>query len=68
MYKFIVDENKRKSAVIISIEEYEAIQKELKEYRKKIEIFEEKLDIKLAEKAIKAKGKKIPFNLSNYVL
>ena len=35
MYKIILDENKRKSAVIISIKEYEAIQKELKEYKKK---------------------------------
>jgi len=67
MYKIILDENKRKSAVIISIKEYEAIQKELKEYKKQIEIFEEKLDIKFAEKAIKAKGKKIPFDLKNYV-
>ena len=67
MYKIILDENKRKSAVIISIKEYEAIQKELKEYKRKIEIFEEKLDIKFAEKAIKGKEKKIPFDIKNYV-
>jgi len=67
MYKYILDEKEKKTAVILSIKEFENIQKELKENREKIETLEDKLDIKLAKKVLKSKGKKIPFDLRNYV-
>jgi len=67
MYKFILDEKEKKTAVILSITEFEEIRKELKENRKKIEILEDKLDIKMAGKALKSKEKRIPFDLENYV-
>ena len=67
MYKYILDEKEKKTAVILSIKEFENIQKELKENREKIETLEDKLDIKLAKKALKSEGKKIPFDLRNYV-
>jgi hypothetical protein len=67
MYKFILNEKEKKTAVILSIREFENIRRELKENRKRIEILEDKLDIKLAGKALKSKEKKIPFDLDNYV-
>ena len=67
MYKYILDEKEKKTAVILSIKEFENIQKELKENREKIETLEDKLDIKLTKKVLKSKGKKIPFDLRNYV-
>ncbi|HED37772.1 MAG TPA: hypothetical protein ENI76_05950 [Ignavibacteria bacterium] len=66
MYKYILDEKENKTAVILSIKEFENIQKELKETREKIDTLEDKLDIKLANKALKSKEKRIPFDLRNY--
>jgi hypothetical protein len=67
MYKYILDEKENKTAVILSIKEFENIKKELKESRERIDILEDKLDIKLATKILKSKEKKIPFDLNNYV-
>ena len=67
MYKYILDEKENKTAVILSIKEFENIQKELKETREKIDTLEDKLDIKLANKELKSKEKRIPFDLRNYV-
>ena len=67
MYKFILDEKEKKTSIILSIKEFENIQKELKQNREKIELLENKLDIKLSRKALKSNGKRIPFELKNYV-
>jgi len=67
MYKFILDEKEKKTSIILSIKEFENIQKELKQNREKIELLENKLDIKLSKKALKSNGKRIPFELKNYV-
>ena len=52
---------------MISIADFQKLQKELKANRERIEILEDKLDIKLAKKALESKSGKIPFNLKNYV-
>ncbi len=67
MYKYILDEKENKTAVILSIQEFENIQKELRENREKIEKLEDELDIKIASKVLKSKEKSIPFNIKNYV-
>ena len=67
MHKFILDEKEKKTSIILSIKEFENIQKELKQNREKIELLENKLDIKLSRKALKSNGKRIPFELKNYV-
>ena len=67
MYKYILDERENKTAVILSLKEFENIQKELKKSKKIIEILKDKLDIKLANKVLKSKEKPIPFELKNYV-
>ncbi|HPO55919.1 MAG: hypothetical protein GX452_07320 [Ignavibacteriales bacterium] len=67
MYKFIINEKEEKTAVVISIADFQKLQKELKANRERIEILEDKLDIKLAKKALESKSGKIPFNLKNYV-
>lgn len=67
MYKYILDEKNKKESVIMSIKEFENIQKELRENRERIEILEDELDIKLADRVLKSKEKTIPFDLKNYV-
>jgi tetrahydromethanopterin S-methyltransferase subunit G len=67
MYKFILDEKEKKTAVILSVKEFENIKKELKKSRERIELLEDELDIKLAKKTLRSKGKRIPFDLKNYV-
>lgn len=67
MYKYILDEKNNKEAVILSIKEFEKIQKELKENKERIEKLEDELDIKLANKVLRSKEKAIPFDLKNYV-
>jgi len=67
MFKYILDDKDNKTAVIISMKEFEKIQNELKSNRDKIERLEDKLDIKLAKKALKSKDKRISFDLKNYV-
>ncbi|HPO55913.1 MAG TPA: hypothetical protein PKY46_07905 [Ignavibacteriaceae bacterium] len=67
MYKFIINEKEEKTAVVISIADFQRLQKELKANRERIEILEDKLDIKLAKKALESKSRRIPFNLKNYV-
>ncbi len=67
MYKYILDEKNKKESVILSIKEFENIQKELRENRERIEILEDELDIKLADRVLKSKEKTIPFDLKNYV-
>lgn len=68
MYKYILDEKENKTAVILSIKEFENIQNELRENRERIEELEDELDIKLANKVLKSKEKSIPFDIKNYVL
>jgi PHD/YefM family antitoxin component YafN of YafNO toxin-antitoxin module len=67
MYKYILDEKNNKEAVILSIKEFEKIQKELKENKKRIEMLEDELDIKLSKKVLRSKEKPIAFDLKNYV-
>ena len=55
MYKYILDEKNKKESVILSIKEFENIQKELRENRERIEILEDELDIKLADRVLKSK-------------
>ena len=66
MHKYILDEKNNKEAVILSIKEFENIQKELKDNRERIEMLEDELDIKLSDKVLKSKEKTIPFDLKNY--
>ena len=67
MYKYILDENQKKTAVILSIKEFEDIQKKLIENKEKIEALENALDIKLADDIMKSKEEIIPFKASDYV-
>jgi hypothetical protein len=67
MYKYILDEKAKRTAVILSIKEFENIQKELKKNKERIEILEDRLDIKLANKMLKSEDTPISFDLKNYV-
>jgi hypothetical protein len=67
MFKYILDDKDNKTAVIISMKEFKIIQNELKANRDEIERLEDKLDIRLAKKALKSKEKRLSFDLKNYV-
>ena len=66
MNSYLVDKNNKKKAVIVPIDEYNTLVKELKKYKKITESLEDELDIKLANKAIKER-ERVDFILKNYV-
>ncbi len=66
MYSYLVDKENNKRAVLLPIDEYKMLVKELKRYKKRTEVLEDELDIKLAKKAVKER-ERIEFILKNYV-
>ena len=61
------NDKKNKKTVLLSIEEYEAIQKEFAYYKKTIEELEDKLDSVEAEKIRSESKGTLKFQLSDYV-
>jgi hypothetical protein len=65
--EYLKNEKKNKKAVLLSIEEYEAIEKEFAYYKKTIEELEDKLDAIEAEKIRSESKGTLKFQLSDYV-
>jgi hypothetical protein len=65
--EFLIDEKKKKKAVQFTIEEYEAIQKEIDHYRNTIEELQDELDSIEAVKIKQESSGTKEFNLNEYV-
>lgn len=65
--EFLIDKNKKKKAVQLTVEEYEAIQKELIYYRNTIEELQDELDSIEAQKIKSSSEGTEKFNLNEYV-
>ncbi|MBI1939198.1 MAG: hypothetical protein HYS25_13900 [Ignavibacteriales bacterium] len=66
MISYLINKKNKKEAVVLPIDHYNKLLKELYRIKKRNEELEDELDIKLARKALKEK-ERIDFILKNYV-
>jgi PHD/YefM family antitoxin component YafN of YafNO toxin-antitoxin module len=67
MHTYIVDESNQKKAIVLSLEEFEQLQKTLSEYKLRLEELEDELDLKIAKEIVQKDVEKTSFDLNNYI-
>lgn len=66
MISYLINKRNKREAVVLPIDDYNRLIKEFNRFKKRTEEFEDALDIKLANKALKER-ERIDFILKNYV-